>query len=495
MTAKKKKTAKKKSSAKKSLADAVRVRMYRSGLGDCFLLSFPRKNAEPLHMLVDCGVFFQSPNEKQKMRDIASHIKTETKGTIDVLVATHEHYDHLIGFKHARDIFGPPVKIKEVWFSWTEKPGEPRAAWLRALEEKLKVGLQLALQDARAAFKGRTTRLENVLQFGGPLGADYSQQLGVIKRWLRDDVTPNVRYLEPHKDVVDLLPGVRVYPLGPPVKESLFRQMNDSKQDPETYRTPFAFSAVPAFLSEDMAAVSASDSASLAMPFEGRWQISADSARTWRIPPTAMEPNGKEGDAFFDKYYGFDKAGDNKWRRIDDDWLAEAETLALQLDSLTNNSSLALAIEVGNARRVILMAADAQVGNWLSWHEATWKTKSDTGSDVDVKAEDLLSRTVLYKVGHHGSHNATLKQKGLEMMTSDELVAMIPVDQNFANNTKHWEMPFPGLLTELTSKTKGRVIRADNGLPKEADLMPDVRQKFKAASDEDALYCDYFVPI
>jgi hypothetical protein len=81
------------------------------------------------------------------------------------------------------------------------------------------------------------------------------------------------------------------------------------------------------------------------------------------------------------------------------------------------------------------------------------------------------------------------------MMTSDELVAMIPVDQNFANNTKHWEMPFPGLLTELTSKTKGRVIRADNGLPKEADLMPDVRQKFKAASDEDALYCDYFVPI
>jgi hypothetical protein len=35
---------------------------------------------------------------------------------------------------------------------------------------------------------------------------------------------------------------------------------------------------------------------------------------------------------------------------------------------------------------------------------------------VKVKAEDLLERTVLYKVGHHASHNATLRQKGLELM-------------------------------------------------------------------------------
>ena len=33
----------------------VRVRMYRQGLGDCFLLSFPRPGGES-HVLIDCGV-------------------------------------------------------------------------------------------------------------------------------------------------------------------------------------------------------------------------------------------------------------------------------------------------------------------------------------------------------------------------------------------------------------------------------------------------------
>ena len=37
---------------KKGLA----LRMYRQGLGDCFLLAFPGKGSEPVHMLIDCGV-------------------------------------------------------------------------------------------------------------------------------------------------------------------------------------------------------------------------------------------------------------------------------------------------------------------------------------------------------------------------------------------------------------------------------------------------------
>ena len=202
-----------------------------------------------------------------------------------------------------------------------------------------------------------------------------------------------------------------------------------------------------------------------------------------------------QGQAFFAERDGSAENDPNAWRRIDNKWLAEAENLALQLDSLTNNSSLALAIELGSARRVILMAADAQVGNWLSWHEGSWKTTSDTGASVDVTAADLLGRVVLYKVGHHGSHNATLKRKGLELMTSEELVAMIPVDQDFANNVKGWKMPYPGLLTELTSRTKGRVIRADHGLPAKADVKSGVSQNFFDGAKETALYVEYQVPM
>ena len=70
--------------------------------------------------------------------------------------------------------------------------------------------------------------------------------------------------------------------------------------------------------------------------------------------------------------------------------------------------------------------------------------------DVDngkrqVTAEQLLNRTVLYKVGHHGSHNATLREKGLEMMTDADLVAMVPVDVYIAHEKKRWtRMPGPG---------------------------------------------------
>ena len=37
---------------------------------------------------------------------------------------------------------------------------------------------------------------------------------------------------------------------------------------------------------------------------------------------------------------------DQSWRRIDAAWLGASETMALQLDSATNNTSLAIAIEL-----------------------------------------------------------------------------------------------------------------------------------------------------
>jgi len=491
---------------KKAHKGSARVRMYRSGLGDCFLLTFPRKQGAPFHMLVDCGVFYKFPDEKQRMRDIAAHIRDETNKTIDLVVGTHEHYDHLIGFKHAKDVF-EGMTINEVWLPWVDRPGDPRAAWLRAIENKLKLGLRLALEQAFAdpALAGEAGRLQQVLEFGGnPLAADYSEQLGVVKRWLRDDVTQNVRFPEPHGDAIELLPGVRVYPLGPPLKEAFFRQMNDTKQDPETYHAGLSLAGVPAFMTLGIEGADrgadADDATTMALPFETRWRIPSAAARTWRPPGRPDDASrGRvamaEGGPFFAERYGFGKKDADAWRRIDNNWLTEAETLALQLDSLTNNSSLALAIEVGSARRVILMAADAQVGNWLSWHSRSWKAKSDSGANVNVTAEDLLGRTVLYKVGHHGSHNATLKQRGLALMKSEELVAMIPVNQKFANDVKGWEMPFPGLLSELTQRTKGRVIRADTGLPAAGEVQAGVRQKFAAATAEGPLYCDYFVPM
>jgi len=165
---------------------------------------------------------------------------------------------------------------------------------------------------------------------------------------------------------------------------------------------------------------------------------------------------------------------DAAWRRIDYDWLTGAADLALQLDGQTNNTSLALAIELIEDRRVLLFPADAQVGNWLSWHEKPgkkgkpkprrWRVVEADGSERTVTAADLLRRTVFYKVGHHASHNATIREKGLEMMAADDLVAVIPVDRRVAMN-KHppWQMPARALYRRLIEKAGGRVLRSDTG--------------------------------
>jgi hypothetical protein len=94
-------------------------------------------------------------------------------------------------------------------------------------------------------------------------------------------------------------------------------------------------------------------------------------------------------------------------------------------------------------------------------------TGKEDGKTAIVTANDLLARTVFYKVGHHSSHNATAKSKGLEMMTSQsQLTAFIPVDRQVAlgrSPAGTWKMPARQLYRALLDKCQGRVVRSDVG--------------------------------
>ena len=74
---------------------------------------------------------------------------------------------------------------------------------------------------------------------------------------------------------------------------------------------------------------------------------------------------------------------------------------------------------------------------------------------------DLLARAIFYKVGHHGSHNATLKQQGLEEMTNLR-VAMIPVNHEMAVKKRWGKMPLDELVDALKKQAKGVVLRVDD---------------------------------
>lgn len=286
--------------------------------------------------------------------------------------------------------------------------------------------------------------------------------------------------------MIESLPGVRIYVLGPPEDETLIKHSEPSTAGDEVYqltRLNLAnsfFAALPPGAEDDKFG----QIRDLCFPFDHQFRISREEAQQQE---------------FFTQYYGFDggEKDDIGWRRIDVDWLNMAGELALALDSDTNNTSLVLAIELVDTGKVMLFPADAQVGNWQSWHSHQWELVLANGQTKMVTARDLLARTVLYKVGHHGSHNATLRDQGLEMMNSQELVAMIPVDEQFAAK-KAWKMPFQPLLSRLVQKTRGRVIRADRGVPSPEELTSLTQKEvgdFQAAVEATDLFVDYTLQV
>ena len=296
------------------------------------------------------------------------------------------------------------------------------------------------------------------------------------------------RYCHPKPEAAIALDGVedvRVYVLGPPEDRSLIMQSQPAGGTDEVYlgKIPTTMEAFFAGVAQDAAAGAGNEAGSgaggqdLSMPFDPQYQIGEAEAR---------------GIDFFNRYYGFDdKDSVARLRRIGSDWLAAMDELALNLDSNTNNTSLALAIELGASGKVLLFPGDAQVGNWLSWADLAWSVADGEGRQTSVTAADLLARTVLYKVGHHGSVNATLRQKGLELMARQDLVAMVPVDEQFARNVKHWNMPFPPLLQRLAQKTAGRILRADVGAPAQPDAGGAAWAQAGQSVNVTDLYVDY----
>src|ERR1043165_5996992 len=110
--------------------------MYRQGLGDCFLVTFSRPGAKPVRMLIDCGVFYLTPEAKRKLIEVATDIERQLGGEpLDLLVATHEHYDHLSGFVLAKEVFDR-IDVKQTWVAWTEDPNNALANTLRKRSEE-----------------------------------------------------------------------------------------------------------------------------------------------------------------------------------------------------------------------------------------------------------------------------------------------------------------------------------------------------------------------
>jgi beta-lactamase superfamily II metal-dependent hydrolase len=465
--------------------EAVVIRMYRGILGDCFLIRIKR-GVTWQHILIDCGVLqnvasgdailAKLPAEVKEqvgverlkavqagpelIDRIAKDVITTVGKRIDLLVLTHEHFDHFSGFALADKTFtAADVAIDRLWLAWTEDPEDPRAIALHTRFDKGKQALALAVQLSQMMGVAVDDRLQTaaaLAAFVGPVDRGFAA--GGVKtgratiQMLKDKAgVQATRYLEPGQ-IVDAL-GLKAYVLGPPRDEKRLEKDNPSSgAAKEVYLTSLdealaVESTMRARLTHEAGAAADIDTAPFAQP---HLQRGGD--------------DSKEKAALRRLYEGEEQ----EYRRIDGEWTATAETLALKMDADTNNTSLALAFELGDGQ-VLLFPGDAQVGNWLSWGDQTYPRQVTAGGPPAVTIDDLLRRTTFYKVGHHASHNATLRQLGLEKMTDPRLTAAIPVVEAVAAIQgpgskavgKGWKMPYGDLYRDLKRRTQDRIVRGD----------------------------------
>ena len=425
--------------------DQVVIRMYKMGTGDCFTVKFLKGGKVSFKMLIDCGCW---SGTKESLKPFLEEMKNDVEGRVDVLVVTHEHKDHVLGFERGRDLFtGDAFQAGQVWMAWTEKDGDFRIEqWKKDYGEKKRslaaAAKKLSGVDVQSDFENQFTgshekdalcagrkKFAEVLTGFAELHAtaEYAEALAgmaVVKDEIARD---NVSYFEPGKVIENVpgLEGVRIFVLGPPtvygdvkVEEGPAGQAyehNDQLEDTDAFA----------------AALDAFDGAnsSRPLPFD-------DSYISGECSDRAAYKNPNEA-----------------WRRIDYDWLFCAGSLALRMNSRTNNLSLVLAIEIVRSGKVLLFPGDAEFGSWRSWHQIDWETKVE-----NLTTEKLLNRVVFYKVAHHLSHHGTARSVGLDMMTHPELVAMATLDYNVIPPGWTSTMPNVGIIKDLLERTKGRTI-------------------------------------
>ena len=498
--------------------DNITVRMYRTGFGDCFLFFFnyiDRKEKEnkkkktvieTKRLLIDFGawkpqedLFELNTGKFHSLQEIGEAIKKALNGNpLDAVVITHEHKDHLNGFKSAEEIFqnDDGIKISEIWMSWIENLDDKEAEKLKTFKKSSMKAVEKAMNKLTALnmnmvkdASGKSVKqpqfrqLEELLSFED--GDDDGSLLGVVGRkgnnQLAMDVVKNACakkpiYYEPGQ-IIEAWEGVRFYVLGPP-KDEMALYTDESKKEGDLYLSAATLSEDEysfLYANFDNGPINNREQWIKNAPFDEEFinlEAMVDQTVLQKLIPESENievqksvlPENKIQSGDTVKMYN---DAENSWRKIDTDWLGTAERLAIKLNSHTNNTSLALAIEMIEADAVLLFPGDAQFGNWDSWKKVEFKLEdknkvSNSGEKVTrtIKSEDLLKKAVLYKVGHHASHNATANSAGLELMKDSLKISLIPVARNTAKGND-WPIPHPALLKRMESFTNHGVIMAD----------------------------------
>ncbi len=287
------------------MAGQIRIRMYRAGFGDCFLITLPSADGSRW-ILVDCGVHFRG--NAGTLDQAVADIETETQGKLDLVIATHVHQDHISGFSTYVARFRA-MRPNHVWMPWTDNDGDASALRLAKRQDALVHALSAVRPDHYALnnLAPNRTALDLLRKYWPGAGAK-------IEFLTAGDL----------RSPAAGIPGLKASILGPPRDEAFLRQMEPPPGD-------HYFRAA--------AAKEAGEAAKPLQPFLDRYKWTPE------VPPL-----------------------DGKFAaRLRESILEDPEALAMKLDSVRNNTSLVVLFEYGG--RTLLFPGDAEYGNWRAWVE------------------------------------------------------------------------------------------------------------------------------
>ena len=457
----------------------LRVRMYRIGFGDFFLLTVPTESG-PQHILIDCGVH---AGDIGTMDECVKDLIKETGGKLALVIVTHYHADHISGFASNFDDFAE-CEVGAVWITNRLDPNDKDALKLhqqiKSVASQLRMGLRLrlglgeneepgkgiALAEAQALYKA-----ENAL--GITLGAQdregkNEKALRLLTKGFKNK--PKVYYYQGGDEpfLPDVLKGaITAKLLGPAPKDSggVFSGKENSNAQ---YLAAAADDGVP--------------ETGRLEPFEGKWQRIADASS---YPKEAF--GGFKSHAEMEKILHDSQP---------DAMLAMADAL----DGTLNNQSLVILFTCQGKK--LLFVGDAQWGNWSYWLYGKKVTNEFPG--ITATAKEILGSIDFYKVGHHGSTNAN-PIPAVEAINVDcvSMCSTESADYDAKKNRPHGslenesEVPRTVLMDALETRTNYKLVRSDwipvadvPASPEAKGQLPKLPKNFSAGD----LYIDYIFP-
>jgi beta-lactamase superfamily II metal-dependent hydrolase len=402
--------------------------MYRVGFGDFFLLSL-KQGEDVAHILIDCGVHAKPTNS---IDDAIAQLKVDTDSHLALVIMTHRHADHISGFAKGAKTF-KEFQVDQVWMPWFEDPSNAEAVRIQA-------GITAVAQRLQMAFTANASAgdISYALMAGNILGFDIAGQssndiaLSVLRNGFAK--MSEVAYLKAGDDaplpaaLTNIKLSARI--LGPPTDPKLVSQMDGKNHQ---------------YLDQLDASTGKADNSPL---FGGQFN--------------------SDGGLFGDDVLGQNGLL-NVTRKIAQAQPDVIRAIAQQADNTINNQSIVVLFEFNGKK--LLFAGDAQWGNWQNLlFGGTFGSPGHTALTDEAKA--ILKSIDFYKVGHHGSTNAT-PIDALDAMR-DGIVAMCSTAVGAYGSEKNKsEVPRVPLMEALKAKTGGKLARSDQAPVPGNDTFPE----------------------